>query len=160
MISKALDEFYRLVVVSRRNIDLLGKCSTREGSRMCSARPKLPQIFANLKKNELHHRQYQQYHQHYNQRLLRLRLIRHHRRHYNLPLTPSASPPSLLKCRSAPLLTRLRLVRHYNSLAFGSTIMIINTGGGGRLFPFTTYSPPFGRFVIQSSTTSSPHRRE
>ena len=54
VISKALTELYRLVVVLRRNIDLLSKCSTREGSSLCSTlgriQPKILQISTKLKR--------------------------------------------------------------------------------------------------------------
>ena len=155
MLSNPLDELYRLVVVLRRNIDLLGKCSTREGSRMCSALPKLLQNFANfnkVEKNELHYRQYQQYqqyynHQHYNQRLLRLRLTRHHRRSFGFASLA-------MKCRSAPLTL--------HSLTFGSTLFSSlasldyyyhhHRRWWGGCYHHTTYSPPFGRFVSSSSS--------
>ena len=81
--SKALTELYRLVVLLRRNINLLSKCSTKSTPRLSTPAPNRPPNFANfnkIEKNELHHRQYQQYHHHHNQWLLRLRLTRHHRR--------------------------------------------------------------------------------
>jgi len=80
VIWKALIEPYRLVVVSRPNIDLLSMYSTREGSKKSSAAPKSLQNFANFNKMDhlrcQNHQYHQQYYQHYHQHRQHQQLIR------------------------------------------------------------------------------------
>ncbi len=79
MIWKALAKPYRLVVVSRSNIDLLSMDSTRDGSRK-SIIPsaKAATNFSNFEQNDQHHDlhhccQYHfQYFQHHRQHILRI----------------------------------------------------------------------------------------
>ena len=141
----------------RRNIDPLSKCSTREGSRKSSPAPDRPPNFANfnkVEKNELHYRQYQQYqqyynHQHYNQRLLRLRLTRHHRQLGRLRL-----PHYKVSLRSTNI-TQPRLRLDYFTIAsLRSTINYYYHPTSA-----VVDSPPFGRFVIILLPNIIHHRR-